>query len=134
MPRIQVNTDDLRLKRLDEIGAELTKDRDISVSARRSAAFDYLVDAIVNATQTINSQRADLARLSEMAKSADEISPLREEIEALKQSKQDLEADLSSTSAKLEMARDETRVLSNGVDCMEQSMLFILTRLREYKD
>lgn len=134
MPRIQINTDDLRLKRLDEIAAELTKDRDISVSARRSAAFDYLVDAIVNATQTINSQRADLARLSEMAKSADEISPLREEVESLKQSKQDLEDDLGSTSAKLEMARDEARSLSHGVDCMEQSMLFILTRLREYKD
>ena len=127
MPRIQISTDDLRLQRLEEIGEQLTKgDPEASMPAKRSAAFDYLVDAIVNANHTVNAQKADISRLQGLVKEGEKSESIQAKLDALTE-------DHEKTQYKLNGCRSDCHRLERGTTGMMETISFLVERLRGFE-
>ena len=124
MPRIQINTDDMRLKRLEDIGEQLTKSSpDTSISITRSTAFDYLIDAIVNANQTMNAQKADINRLQALVKDGEKSESLQNKLD-------DLSEEHEKIQYKLNACRNDCHRLERGATGMMETISFLVDRIR----
>ena len=124
MPRIQINTDDMRLQRLEEIGEQLTKSNpETSISIKRSTAFDYLIDAIVNANQTMNAQKADINRLQALGKDGEKSETLQKKLD-------DLSEEHEKIQYKLNASRNDCHRLESGATGMMETISFLVDRIR----
>ena len=119
MSRIQITTDDLRLERLDQIGEEITKSTpDISRSAKRNAAFDYLVDAVVSSAQNIKAMRADISRLNGIIQDLEPLRGLDVKLEESNSSLDEAKDDLELSEENLAACKRKCARLEEAIEGM----------------
>lgn len=119
MSRIQITTDDLRLERLDQLGEEITKSTpDVSRSAKRNAAFDYLVDAVVSSAQNIKAMRADISRLNGVIQELEPLRGLDVKLDEANSSLSDTKDDLALSEENLAACKSKCARLEEAIEGM----------------
>lgn len=127
MPRIYLETDELRLNRLEEIGRQLTKDQEVSASKMRSAALDYLIDTITQAHNALAAHKAEISRLEKQITDQASSSVIQGQLDTLTEEHDRLEG-------RYNYASNTLRRMEHGVNGMMSTIWFLVEKVREYEE